>query len=179
MTALLAAILVEEGKLRWTSSIAEVFPELADRMDPGLRRATLEQLLSHTSGIPSDNQTFADILAKAATQADNLDDLRYFIVREWSTQPLQSEPGTTFAYSNMGYTLAGTMLERAGGKTWEEVTERVFKPLGLTSAGFGPQATLGKVDAPLGHAVVDGKLKRTTLCRGLAEELYRSYAGRR
>jgi CubicO group peptidase (beta-lactamase class C family) len=160
MTALLAAILVEEGKLRWTSSIAEVFPELADRMDPGLRRATLEQLLSHTSGIPSDNQTFADILAKAAAQAGNLDDLRYFIVREWSTQPLQSEPGTTFAYSNMGYTLAGTMLERAGGKTWEElVTERVFKPLGLTSAGFGPQATLGKVDAPLGHAVVDGKLK--------------------
>jgi CubicO group peptidase (beta-lactamase class C family) len=80
--------------------------------------------------------------------------------RAISRADLSTEPGTAFAYSNMGYTLAGAMLERVGGKTWEElVTERIFKPLRLASAGFGPQATLGKVDAPLGHAVVDGKLK--------------------
>jgi CubicO group peptidase (beta-lactamase class C family) len=53
------------------------------------------------------------------------------------------------------------MLERAGGKTWEElVVERVFGPLGLRSAGFGPQAGLGCVDAPLGHLVgADGTPK--------------------
>src|SRR5262249_16279746 len=155
-----AAILVEEGKLRWNSTVAEIFPELAAAMTPGLRGVTLEQLLSHTSGIPSDNAAFADLLGKTALQEGNLDDLRYFMVQQWITQPLSTEPGTTFAHSNMGYTLAGAMLERVGGKTWEElVTERVFKPLGLTSAGFGPQASVGKIDAPLGHAVVDGKLK--------------------
>ena len=56
MTALLAAMLVEENKLRWDSTVAEVFPELSATMNPGLRGVTLEQLLSHTSGIPSDNQ---------------------------------------------------------------------------------------------------------------------------
>jgi CubicO group peptidase (beta-lactamase class C family) len=160
ITALLAAMLVEEGKLRWNSTVAEVFPELAGTMTPGLRGVTLQQLLSHTSGIPSDNAAFGDLLGRTASQDGNLDDLRYFMVQQWSTQPLAAEPGTTFAYANMGYTLAGAMLERVGGKTWEElVTERVFKPLGLASAGFGPQATLGKIDAPLGHAVVNGKLK--------------------
>src|SRR4029453_18458701 len=36
---------------------------------------------------------------------------------------------------------------------------RVFVPLDLRSAGLGPQASLGRVDAPLGHAMVDGKPK--------------------
>ncbi len=60
----------------------------------------------------------------------------------------------------MGYLLAGAVLERVGRKTWEQlITERVFQPLALTTAGLGPQATLGRIDAPLGHREVDGKLK--------------------
>jgi CubicO group peptidase (beta-lactamase class C family) len=160
MTSLLAAMLVSEGKIGWDSTVAGIFPELADGMDAGLRGVTLEQLLSHTSGIPGDNPAFADALGSAMLADGNLDDMRYALVRAWRTQPLASEPGTSFAYSNMGFTLAGAMLERVGGKTWEElVTERVFEPLGLASAGFGPQATIGKVDAPLGHATVDGRTK--------------------
>lgn len=46
MTALLAAIFVEAGKLRWDSTIAEVFPELTDQMVPSLRGVALQQLLS-------------------------------------------------------------------------------------------------------------------------------------
>lgn len=159
-TALLAAMLVDEGKLGWASTVGEVFPELARAMDPGLRRVTLRQLLSHTSGVPGDNAAFIDLLNAVALQSGNLDDLRYFMVTRWSAQPLATVPGTTFEYSNMGYTLAGAMLERVGGKSWEElVTDRVFQPLELRTAGFGPQASLGKIDAPLGHAVVDGQLK--------------------
>jgi CubicO group peptidase (beta-lactamase class C family) len=105
MTALLAAMLVEEEKLRWDSTVAEVFPELAEQMDPGLRRVALEQLLSHTSGIPSDNAVFGDLLGKAVLQDGNLDELRYWLLQQWSAQPLESEPGTTFAYANMNYTI--------------------------------------------------------------------------
>jgi CubicO group peptidase (beta-lactamase class C family) len=160
MTALLAAMLVEGGQLRWGSTVAEVFPALAEQMDPGLRRVTLDQLLSHTSGIPSDNEAFGELLEKAMVQDGNLDELRYWLVQQWSTQPLAAEPGTTFAYANMNYVIVGAMIERVGGKTWEElITERVFTPLGLRSAGLGPQATLGKIDAPLGHLAIDGKAK--------------------
>jgi CubicO group peptidase (beta-lactamase class C family) len=160
MTALLAAMYVEQGKLRWHSTVAEVLPELVEKMDAGLKRVTIEQLLSHTSGIPSDNEVFADLLGKAMLRDGNLDDLRYWLVEQWSTQPLVSEPGTRFAYANMNYTVMGAVLERVSGKTWEElISERVFAPLGLRSAGLGPQATLGKIDAPLGHVVIDGRPK--------------------
>ncbi len=160
MTALLAAIFVEERKIRWDSTVAEVFPELAAQMDPGLRKVTLAQLLSHTGGFPNDNEAFVDLLGRSTRQDGNLDELRYWLVKQWSARPLATEPGTTFAYSNMGYTLAGAMLERVGRKTWEElITERVFEPLGLKSAGFGPQSTPGRIDAPLGHEIVDGTAK--------------------
>ncbi len=160
MTSLVAATYVEEGKLRWDSTVAEVFPELAPKMDPGLRQVTLQQLLSHTSGMPSDNGIFEKLLNQSLTQPGNLDELRYWLVTQWSTQPLATKPGTTFAYSNMGYIMVGAMLERVSGRTWEELIQvRVFDPLGLQTAGFGPQASLGKVDAPLGHELHDGKLK--------------------
>jgi len=160
MTALLAGMLVDEGKLRWDSTIGDVFPELAPKMDAGLGAVTLDQLLSHTSGIPGDNAKFGELLEKSMTQDGNLDEMRLWLVGQWSDQPLVAKPGTTFAYSNMGYTIVGAMIERKAGKTWEElVTERVFVPLGLESAGLGPQSSLGKVDAPLGHLVVDGKTK--------------------
>lgn len=74
------------------------------------------------------------------------------MVKQLVMRPLQSQPGAQFAYANMGYLLAGAMLERVTGQTWEElIVERVFDPLELRTAGLGPQSTPGRVDAPLGH----------------------------
>lgn len=163
MTSLLAAMMVESGKLQWDSTLAQVFPELAAGMDAGVKRVTLAQLLSHTSGLPSDDADFDALLAKVVFQPGNLDEQRYWMVQQTVTKPLAREPGASFAYSNLGYTMAGAMIERVGEKSWEElITERVFTPLKLTSAGIGPQATLGRIDAPLGHVVIDGKLKAMT-----------------
>ena len=159
-TSLLAAIFVEEGKLRWDSTLAEVFPKLEAKIDPGLRKATLAQFLSHTSGIPGDNEAFKDLLGESMLQDGNLDELRAWLVGRWSVLPLASKPGEKFAYANINYIIAGTMLERVGGATWEElVMGRIFAPLDLRTAGFGPQASLGKIDAPVGHGEVDGKPK--------------------
>jgi len=163
MTALLAAIMVEEGKLTWHSTIAEVFPEIAGKMDPGVRKVTLEQLLSHTSGMVGDNEDLSNVtnLLKASlSQEGNLDELRYWLVQQWCQRPLVSDSGTKFAYSNMGYTIAGAMIERVNGETWDElITKRIFMPLGLKTAGLGCQSSLGKIDAPLGHSVQKGKVK--------------------
>lgn len=157
MTALLAAMYVEAGKLRWDTTVADVFPELRAKMDPGLRAVTLTQLLSHTSGVPGDNQAVIDLIEKWSAGDGNLDVLRAGLIGDWVGQPLATKPGTTFTYANMNYVLVGAMIERVSGRTWDElITERVFTPLGLRSAGLGPQSTLGRVDAPLGHAPVDG-----------------------
>jgi len=158
MTALLAAMLVEEGRLSWNATPAGVFPEFAATMDPGFAGVTLEQLLSHSAGVPADNDAVGEVWKEAFFQDGNLDVMRRFIVGEWSKKPLAAPAGSRFEYSNMGYVIAGAMIERAAGKTWDElIIQRIFEPLGLTTAGLGGQASLGRVDAPLSHALVEGK----------------------
>ena len=161
MTALLAAMLVEEGKLRWNTAVGEIYPELVATMAPGAKDITLEQLLSHTSGMPGDKPEHEPLIGVSLTDDPaNLDGLRLVLVRRLLPQPLSAPPGTRFEYSNLGYTLAGAMMERVTGQTWQElIVSRLFEPLQLGSAGFGPQSSLGRIDAPLGHAPdKDGKL---------------------
>lgn len=160
MTATLAAMAVEDGKLTWTTTVGEAFPELASTMNLKLAPVTLRQLLSHSSGIAADSAEVVELYEKSASQDGNLDDLRLWLLKEWCPKPMAADPGAKFIYSNLNFIIAGMMVERAYGKTWEElVTERVFIPLGLKSAGIGSQSGYGKVDAPLGHITVDGKQK--------------------
>ncbi len=82
----------------------------------------------------------------------NLDEMRRWLIGQWRGHPLAAAPGTRFAYANLGYLIAGAMLEVAAGATWEElVSIRLFDPLGLRTAGIGQQASIGRVDAPLAH----------------------------
>jgi CubicO group peptidase (beta-lactamase class C family) len=162
MTSLLAGMLVEEGKLRWDSTVGEIYPELVGKMSKGVKDITLEQLLSHTSGIAGDSMEHVPLISYSVTdEAANLDGMRYTLVTRLVPLALHGQPGERFEYSNLGYTLAGAMMERVTGKTWEElVVARIFDPLKLTTAGFGPQSSLGRVDAPLGHAAgKDGKMQ--------------------
>ena len=54
MTATLAAILVEQGRMRWEHSLAQVFPERAAKMHSSFRGVTLDMLLTHRSGADHD-----------------------------------------------------------------------------------------------------------------------------
>jgi CubicO group peptidase (beta-lactamase class C family) len=52
----------------------------------------------------------------------------------------------------VGYVLAGLMAEQVTGAPWEELMRRrLFRPLGMTSAGFGPPGKPGQVIQPWGH----------------------------
>jgi CubicO group peptidase (beta-lactamase class C family) len=157
-TSLLAGQFVQTGKLRWHSTLADVFPELKSSMDPQFAKITLEELLSHSSGLS--DTLIEEIITGSYQQQGNMDEVRYWIVKQLAPKPLDHPPGSKFDYCNLGYVLAGAMLERIGQKTWEElIEERIIKPFGLRTASFGPQSSLGKVDAPLGHSVVDGNPK--------------------
>jgi CubicO group peptidase (beta-lactamase class C family) len=161
MTALLAAMYVDAGKLRWNSTVEEIFPELKKILAAGWGQVTLEGLLSHTSGILDDGERFGKLFEGSFEQGDlDLRELRYWMLSKFLTQPIAAAPRKQFAYSNMGYIIAGAMIERVAGRSWEELMlEKVFVPLRLRSAGFGPQSTVGTVDAPLPHKVIDGKAK--------------------
>src|SRR5439155_25922003 len=53
MTATLTAMLIEDGKLRWDTAIADLFPELKGKMNKQYEAVTVEQLLTHRGGVPA------------------------------------------------------------------------------------------------------------------------------
>jgi CubicO group peptidase (beta-lactamase class C family) len=133
MTATLAAKLIEEGKLQWHTTLAEVFPKVAERLDPDKRDITLEQLLSHRSGLchsPSLHLYYFNRWGSPAGQ-------RKAVLRHLSGTKLVGPPGGQASYSNFGYILAGAMIEQVTGLPFEDVMHtRLFKPLDMLGAEF-------------------------------------------
>lgn len=156
MTATLAAMLVEKGRLSWRSTIGESFPEWAGIMHPDYRAATLEQLLSHHAGTPGDLLK-TPIWQHAWQHAGEAPtDQRTFLVKEVLSQSPEAPPGSRYIYSNAGFAIAGTMIERREQKPWEELMRaRLFDPLGMRSAGFGAagrgNANGSRITQPWGH----------------------------
>jgi len=71
---------------------------------------------------------------------------------EWALTIAPGQPRGTFKYSNVGYGVAGAMLEAVTGTSWEELIQtNVFAPLGMSSTGFGAPATSGQRNQPWGH----------------------------
>jgi CubicO group peptidase (beta-lactamase class C family) len=150
MTATLAAILIEEGKLRWDTTIAEVFPELKGKMDKQYESVTVEQLLHHRGGVPGEPPPAA--WAQAWQEKGTPTGQRREFIEAILALPPQAAPGTKMIYSNQGYAIVGAMLEKITGRDYESlITEKLFKPLRMDTAGFGPPGTASKVDQPWGH----------------------------
>lgn len=161
MTATLAAMFVEQGKLGWKTTIAEAFPELKAEMHPQYRVVTLEQLLGHRAGIARDAEKIVPGLWKEIwNQKGTPTEQRLFVVCSVVTRPPEAEPGTRYTYSNFGYSIAGAMLERVGKDSWENLMRKMlFEPLGMRSAGFGAPGTPGREDQPWGHQMIGGQIK--------------------
>ncbi len=158
MTATLAGMMVDEGALQWSSTIADIFPELDDEMRPAWRAVTLEQLLTHRSGAPE--HPSVDMWAEALQRKGTPTEQRLAIVRGTVCAPPEEPRGKKFIYSNEGYAIAGAMIERVTGRAWEDLMrERLFEPLGMKSAGFGEPASLEKLDQPWGHLGQLGELR--------------------
>jgi len=150
MTATVAAMLVEQGKISWTTTIGEAFPELKSEMHPDYLGVTLEQLLSQRSGAPGDAP--ADLWRQAWAATGTAAEQRLAFIKGILARKPEAKPGTKYIYSNQGYTIAGVMLEKATGKTWEDLLRSMlFEPLSMTTAGFGAPASVDKVDQPWGH----------------------------
>ncbi|MDG3002504.1 serine hydrolase domain-containing protein [Paludisphaera mucosa] len=155
MTATLVGTLFEEGLLGASSTLAQVFPEYADRLHPDFREATLSHLLTHRAGLPHD-AAWWDLPGRNPTEK------RYAALVDMCSVAPKTRPGRTYAYSNVGYVLAGLMAEHVTGATWEDLMRaRVFEPLYMYSAGFGPPGgdDSSRDVQPYGHEIVRGRLR--------------------
>jgi CubicO group peptidase (beta-lactamase class C family) len=168
MTATIMGMLVQQGKLNWTSTMGDMFPEMKAEMLPKYRDATILELLSHHAGLPSNN---APSIPPGTTMEywQNLNEpvmqQRYEYAKDYLCQPdspavdALPAPGTTFMYSNVGYSIAAAVEEKVTGKSWEDLmTNMLFKPLGMTTAGFGPMAEGVQVNQPWESEYVSGQI---------------------
>lgn len=149
MTGTLAAILVKEGKIKWESTVAEVFPDF--EIHPDYRKATLLQMASNSGGVPHDvpKKIWNEASAKREKPES---EQRLAMVLALLKLPPDYPPGTRNVYSNGGFTIAGAMLERVSRKSYAELARvRLFDLLDMKSAGFGAPASADKVDQPYGH----------------------------
>ena len=159
MTATLAALLVQEGRLEWTSRLVDVVPELRETIRPEYRDVTLEQLLAHAAQMPAYTQFGPERLEELKALPGSPTEQRLAFV----TQTLAAEPpnrGTgDDAYSNLGYSAAAAMMERASGASWEElIQKRLLTALGITKIGFGWPATARTPEQPRGHYRENGRV---------------------
>lgn len=145
MTAGLVGTLVDEGRIAWTTTLAELWPELGPVMRAEYRAVTVADLLDQRSGLPRDpDVVFTDSSERAQRES---------LVR-WAVAQAPLGARGTYAYSNVNYAVAGAIAERVIGRTYEQLmSERIFAPLGIRSAGWGAPGTAGREDQPWQHRI--------------------------
>ena len=160
MTATVAGILVNMQKVSWDLTLEKSFPLLSTSMNPSYKDVNLRQLLSHLGGMPRDgadveispgtslwSRVWENEIAKMLPRNQ-----RYALVEATIKKEPAVTPGETFLYSNLGVATAGAMLEQSMNESWESLIDTyLFKPLGMSSAGFGHPASPKKRDQPWGH----------------------------
>lgn len=130
-TAVAIAQLVESGKLKWDTTLAELMPEYPDRA--AAAKITIWQLLHHTAGL---GDFFVPEFFQNREKFVNPSDYLDLIAR----QPKVFEPGKDWNYSNAGYVLLGRIVENVSGESYfDYVQHNIFAPAGMTSSGFDSQ----------------------------------------
>jgi CubicO group peptidase (beta-lactamase class C family) len=138
--------LVEQGKLRLDDRVAKWLPELHFRTKDGVERAiTIEQLLTHTSGLGYGFLEPTDGPYHRAGVSDGLDHRKGFSldenVRRLASAPLLFDPGSSFMYS-LSDDVLGAVIERAAGEPLPSVVSRlVTRPLAMNEAAFAVSDT--------------------------------------
>jgi CubicO group peptidase (beta-lactamase class C family) len=157
--------MVDEGRLDWTTKIVEVFPEEAGAMHADWRTVTLEMLLAHRSGAPGDLKP-GGLWTELWNFGGTPREARLLLLQKVTAMAPASPPGTKHEYANAGYAIAGAMLEKLADKPWEDlIIERLFRPLKMTSAGFGVPATPRYINQPWGH-ILGANNARTPVAPG-------------
>jgi dipeptidyl aminopeptidase/acylaminoacyl peptidase/CubicO group peptidase (beta-lactamase class C family) len=125
--------LVDEGKIDLDAPVTEVLPELRLSSPEVTKSVTMRHLLTHTSGIDGD----------VFTDTGRGDDCLELYTAALADVPPNHPLGATWSYCNAGFSIAGRVIEKLTGKTWDEaMRERIFNPLGLTHTGTLPEEAL-------------------------------------
>ncbi|HKC85265.1 MAG TPA: exo-beta-N-acetylmuramidase NamZ domain-containing protein, partial [Blastocatellia bacterium] len=133
-TATSMMILVERGLVRLGDPVSRYVPEFGES---GKKSITVEQLLTHRSGLIPDNDV-KDYEQGPEEAMRNI----------WKLAPL-AEAGSKFIYSDVNYIVLAELVKRVSGKPVDQfASENIFRPLGMKDTGYKPDASLTPRIAP-------------------------------
>ena len=152
----------DAGKLRLDDPVAKYLPWFrmapAAAGDPPVR---IEDLLSHSGGLPREAASPYWVTFQCPSRAD--------VERTVSAQTAAYAPQVRWKYSNLGFTLAGRVVEAVSGDSWADYVEaHILRPLGMTASSINqPSAALA---TGYGREMPDGSRRKMPFSdtRGLA-----------
>ncbi|MGC5311789.1 serine hydrolase domain-containing protein [Micromonospora zamorensis] len=138
-TALLR--LVAQGRVDLDAPVRRYVPEFVLPDEQAAAEITVSQLLNHTAGLDW----------RMGAETGEGDDALAAYVAKMSESDLIAPPGTRASYSQVGYSLAGRIIEKVTGLTYEQaVASLLFEPLGLAHTSFATNDVLTRPFA-VGH----------------------------
>ncbi|HVU56627.1 MAG TPA: serine hydrolase domain-containing protein [Puia sp.] len=138
-SAALVMSFVDEGKISLSDTVGKYLPVLSQH---GKGNITLRQCLSHLTGI-KEPPLWRSI--REMRNIGSMDEAMQYM----AGLPMEGAPGTVFHYSNAGLQIAGAVIEKVSGKSFETLfAERIAGPLGMRHTDFGK----GRVALPAGGA---------------------------
>ncbi|MEM9840116.1 MAG: serine hydrolase domain-containing protein [Pseudomonadota bacterium] len=152
MTATLAMALSEDGLISLETTVTDVLGG-SMKVDDRWSDVTLRMLLTHRSGIQPNIGTlqFLRYTAFGASGEAGPSKDRRSALKGVLKRPPEGTPGEAYLYSNLGYSLAGMMLETVAGQPFEVlIRERLFDPLGMEGGRLGTPKGAGE-DVFRGH----------------------------
>ncbi len=122
MTAICMAILVDEGKVKWSDIVTNILPEFKLSNPYVTAEITVKDLFTHNTGLGN-----ADLLWILGYSREE-------ILHRMQTIPLSYSLRSSYTYQNLMYLVAGEVIKKVSGKTWDEfIMERLFKPIGMNN----------------------------------------------
>ena len=154
VTAEMAALLVQNNTLRWNDRIGPRLPQYKN-LSADAQNITLEQLASHTSGLPRQNFDLAmlgKLVRYVFTGEPFYDDLDRGDYQDYLST-FKAPENVTVNYSNLGYAILDNVLEQTTSRTIPEMaTQSLFTPLGMKHTGYQPEKLPGYLQRARGHA---------------------------
>ncbi len=148
-------ILVDEGKLRWETKVIDIIPEFRLYNPYVTEDFQIRDLLTHRSGL---GLGAGDLMMWPDSALFTVADIIYNLRHLKQTSPFR----TKYDYDNLLYVVAGEVVERVSGTSWEEFVEAtIMRPLGMTGSSASFKGLKEKSNIIDAHVPVDGILQVT------------------
>ncbi|MDR3287392.1 MAG: serine hydrolase [Prevotellaceae bacterium] len=132
-TAAMIAMLVDEGKLKWNDKIIDHLPDFKMYDELATKSLLVKDIMTHSTGLR----------AQAGTYIPNLGYDRNDIYKLLAYMKPRNEIRAAYAYNNITFVIAAKLIEKYTEKSWEEnIRERIFQPLGMTSSSVNEDGFL-------------------------------------